>query len=85
MLGVNNVGIGEKKEHLIVDEVNANNEEIDTQAVSFKSEIEDCFERVNQCFNHQVYVVDMNELVETNENEEDNEDKEDDDNDSNNQ
>ena len=37
MLGVNNVGIGEKKEHLIVDEVNANNEDIEQQSYSSSS------------------------------------------------
>lgn len=84
ILGVNNVGIGEKKEHLIVDEVNANNEEIDSQAISFKSELEECFDRVNKCFGHPVYIIDMNELVETSEDEEDNEDKEDKDDDSDN-
>ena len=62
MLGVNNVGIGEKKEHLIVDEVNANNEDIEQQSISFKSEIEDFFERIYKAFNYKVYVVDMNEL-----------------------
>ena len=61
MLGVNNVGIGEKKEHLIVDEVNANNEDIEQQSYSFKSEIEDSFERVSQVFNQRVYVIDINE------------------------
>lgn len=62
MLGVNNVGIGEKKEHLIVDEVNANNEDIEQQSISFKSEIEDFFERVNKVFGYKVDVYDMNEM-----------------------
>ena len=60
MLGVNNVGIGEKKEHLIVDEVNANNEDIEQQSSSYTNEIEDFFDRVNKAFNVKVEVVDIN-------------------------
>ena len=63
MLGVQNVGIGEKKEHLIVDEVNANNEDIEQQAISFKSEIEDFFERINKTFGVKISVYDMNEIM----------------------
>ena len=62
MLGVNNVGIGEKKEHLIVDEVNANNEDIEQQSISFKSEIEDFFDRIEKCFGYKVDVIDLNEV-----------------------
>ena len=75
MLGVANIGVGEKKEHLIVDEVNANNENVEQQAVSFKSEIEDFFERVEKVFNYKVHVIDMNDVIEEN-NEEDKEDEE---------
>lgn len=62
MLGVNNVGIGEKKEHLIVDEVNANNEDIEQQSISFRTEIEDFFDRVYKVFGYKVDVYDMNEM-----------------------
>lgn len=62
MLGVNNIGIDEKKEHLVVDEINANNEDIEQQSISFKSEIEDGFERVNKVLGFRVHVVDMNEM-----------------------
>lgn len=62
MLGVNNVGVGEKKEHLIVDEVNANNEDVEQQSYSFKSEVEDFFDRVNATFGYNVRVVDLNEM-----------------------
>lgn len=62
MLGVNNVGVGEKKEHLIVDEVNANNEDVEQQSYSFKSEVEDFFDRVNAAFGYNVQVVDLNEM-----------------------
>ena len=61
MLGVNNVGIGEKKEHLIVDEVNANNEDIEQQSISYTSEIEDGFDRVSKVLGFKVHVIDMNE------------------------
>lgn len=70
MLGVNNVGIGEKKEHLIVDEVNANNQDIEQQSVSFKSEIEDGFERVEKCFGYAVPIIDMNDIIEVDEEDE---------------
>ena len=62
MLGVNNIGIDEKKEHLVVDEINANNEDIEQQSISFKSEIEDGFERVEKVLGFKVHVVDMNEM-----------------------
>lgn len=62
MLGVNNVGIGEKKEHLIVDEVNANNEDIEQQSISFRNEIEDGFDRVAKVLGFKVNVIDMNEM-----------------------
>ena len=62
MLGVNNIGIDEKKEHLVVDEINANNEDIEQQSISFKSEIEDGFERVGKVLGFKVHVVDMNEM-----------------------
>ena len=61
MLGCNNVGVGEKKEHLIVDEVNANNEDIEQQSYSFKSEIEDFFDRIEKVLGFKVHVIDMNE------------------------
>lgn len=81
ILGVNNVGVGEKKEHLIVDEVNANNEDIEQQSISYKSEIEDGFDRVNKCLGFKVNVIDMNEIYKEAEDEVDEkEDGEDDEN-----
>ena len=62
MIGVNNIGIGEKKEHLIVDEVNANNEDIEQQSYSYTSELEDCFERVSKILAHKVQVIDLNDM-----------------------
>ena len=85
MLGVNNVGIGEKKEHLIVDEVNANNEDIEQQSVSFKNEIEQAFERVEQCFGYKVHIIDLNDTIEPEEDDsQDPEEVEDEENDENN-
>lgn len=62
ILGVNNIGIGEKKEHLIVDEVNANNEDIEQSSYSFTSEVEDGFDRVNKVLGYKVHVIDINEF-----------------------
>lgn len=76
MLGVNNVGIGEKKEHLIVDEVNANNEDIEQQSISFKSEIEAFFDRVADVLGYKVRVIDMNEVFKEAEDEVDEKDSE---------
>ena len=63
ILGVQNLGIDEKKEHLIVDEVNANNENVEQQSVSFKTEIEDGFDRVKSCFSYDVPIIDMNQQI----------------------
>ena len=80
ILGVQNLGIDEKKEHLIVDEVNANNENVEQQSVSFKTEIEDGFDRVKSCFSYDVPIIDMNQQItddpEENPEEEDDEDVE---------
>ena len=80
MLGVNNLGVDEKKEHLVVDEINANNEDIEQQSYSFKSEIEDGFERVSKVLGYKVQVVDLNDMFkeaedEVDEKEEDDEDE----------
>lgn len=78
MLGCNNIGVGEKKEHLVVDEVNANNEDIEQQSYSFESEIEDGFDRVYKVLGKKVHVIDINELFKEDEDEID--EKEDDNN-----
>ena len=62
MMGVNNVGVGEKKEHLIVDEVNANNQDIQEQSNAFQSEIESGWNRAYKALGYYVQVIDMNEL-----------------------
>ena len=63
ILGVNNVGIGEKKEHLIVDEVNANNEDVAQSSYSYKNEIEEFFDRVYKVLGYKVSVIDLNEMT----------------------
>ena len=65
MLGVNNVGIGEKKEHLIVDEVNANNQDVKEMSVSYLNEIKDFFDRVYKVLGYKVSVIDNNEYMES--------------------
>ena len=62
MLGVNNIGINEKKEHLVVDEINANNEDIEQQSYSYESQLEMDFERVNKIFGTSIKVIDINDL-----------------------
>lgn len=62
MLGCNNVGIAEKKEHLVVDEINANNQDIEEQSDSYTSEIEDGWDRANKVFDIDVEVIDKTKL-----------------------
>lgn len=69
ILGVNNIGIGEKKEHLIVDEVNANNEDVSQQSYQFKSEVEEGFERVEKVLGKKISVIDLNEIFKESEDE----------------
>lgn len=83
MLGVNNVGIGEKKEHLVVDEINANNEDIESNDQAFMNEIEEGWKRVEKVLGYKVQVIDATP-VENNYNdniEEDNDNEEYQDND----
>lgn len=61
ILGVNNIGIDEKKEHLTVDEVNANNEDIEQNSSSYKTLLEEFFDRVDKAFKYKVDVIDRNE------------------------
>ena len=77
MLGVNNIGVGEKKEHLIVDEVNANNEDIEQQSYSFTSEIEDGFKRIEKVLGYKCPIIDMNEYFKETEDEVDEKEEDD--------
>ena len=62
MLGVNNIGVGEKKEHLIVDEVNANNEDIEQQSYSYTSQLEEDFDRIGKVLGYNISVIDLNDM-----------------------
>ena len=62
MLGCNNVGIAEKKEHLVVDEINANNQDIEEQSDSYTAEIEDGWDRANEVLGVNVQVIDKTKL-----------------------
>lgn len=62
MLGCNNVGIAEKKEHLVVDEINANNQDIEEQSDSYTEEIEDGWNRADKVFSINVRVIDKTKL-----------------------
>lgn len=80
ILGCNNVGVGEKKEHLVVDEVNANNQDIREQSESYTFNIKDFFDRVYKAFNYKVNVIDLRKemnmvYLESEPNKEDNEDE----------
>ena len=56
ILGVNNVGIAEKKEHLIVDEVNANNQAVEESSDEYLEMLKDFFDRVDKVFGYKVNV-----------------------------
>lgn len=76
ILGVNNVGIAEKKEHLVVDEINANNQDIDSNAKAYLSELKDFFGRINEIFGTNFNVRLKNEYEVEEVEEEDNDDSE---------
>ena len=83
MLSVNNVGTLEKKEHLVVDEVNANNQEIQESGESFLDCLTEFFDRINKVLGYEAAKVSLNESEEVeyqeepvdNKNKEDNEDE----------
>ena len=76
ILGYNNVGISEKKEHLTVNEVDANNEDIEASSESYTMNIQNGFDRIAKAFGKTLTLVDLNAEISDN-NSEDNEDKED--------
>ena len=57
ILGVNNIGMLEKKEHAIVDEVNANNQEIQESGNQFYDMLKEFFERVKDVLGYEVKVT----------------------------
>lgn len=77
ILGYNNVGVSEKKEHLTVNEVDANNEDIEASSESYTNNIQDGFDRIATAFGKSLTLIDLNAKISDNSNE-DNEDKEDD-------
>lgn len=80
MLGVNNLGVNEKKEHLINSEIDANNEDVETTDQAFMNCIEEGWDRVKKVLGYQVDVLDASpEVLDYNEDNQDDipEDKED--------
>lgn len=55
-LGINNIGITEKKEHLINSEVEANNEVVDYSYDNFISAMQDFFERIKEVLGFDIKV-----------------------------
>lgn len=62
-LGINNVD-NEKKEHLIVDEVNANNQFIQANGDNFVDNIQEFFDRMNDTFGFELSIELKNKPVE---------------------
>lgn len=58
LLGCNNVGIAEKKEHLLNGEIDANNQSVQESGDEFLDMIQEGFERGTNVFGFQVEVVD---------------------------
>ena len=73
-LAKNNLGIAEKKEHLAVDEINANNHQIESNGNDFETLINEGFERCNKVFGSQISCKQKHQMN-YNEYEEDEEDE----------
>lgn len=78
-LGINNMGVTEKKEHLISTEVEANNEIVANSGDCFYDVISDFCKRIQEVFGYPISVI-MNKAMPTTESgdEDDEQDKEDD-------
>lgn len=63
-LGCNNIGIPEKKEHLLNEEVNANNQDIQENSDQFLEMAKDFFDRVDKVFGTKVTPKAPHELQE---------------------
>jgi len=78
-LGVNNVGIMEKKEHFTVDEVNANQEQISSSSDEYLTCMQEFFDRIRTYLKYNI-TVKLKEIMpmpkEDNNQEEDNQDGE---------
>lgn len=60
-LGLNSLPVMEKKEHLISDEVESNNEVVDFSHDNIKNSLEDWIERFNKLFGTSLKLVDLKE------------------------
>lgn len=56
ILGCSNVGIAEKKEHLIVDEVQANDQAIQSSNDDFLDMVQEFFDRIEKVFGYKVTI-----------------------------
>ena len=56
-LGIDNLGIMEKKEHMITDEVNSNNDLINDHSENFISVLEDWCKRIKDVLGYEMSVV----------------------------
>ena len=56
LLGINNIGSLEKKEHFTVNEVDANNEMIQTSADEFEECLNEFFSQIKKVFNKDAYI-----------------------------
>ena len=56
LLGINNIGMLEKKEHAIEDEVNANNQEIEESGNQYLDCLQEFFKRINDVLGYNIKV-----------------------------
>ena len=81
ILGVNNVGVAEKKEHLVVDEINANNQDIQENSDDYLTMMKEFFDRVEKVLGYKVNVsMEHEQQIMYNKDEEDFEESEDEEN-----
>lgn len=64
ILGINNLGVPEKKEHLVTDEIKSNNQEIASCEQLYQEEINSFFEGIKKCFGKTITLEDLNAVEE---------------------
>lgn len=64
ILGIDNLGVPEKKEHLVTDEIESNNQEIASCEQLYQEEINSFFERIKKCFGVTITLEDLNAVKE---------------------
>lgn len=75
-LGINNLGVNEKKEHLIGDEINVNQEIVESHGECFLDCLKEFCERIKEVLNYEVSVeLNKPDSIEYKENEGDEEDE----------